>query len=45
MFTPVYSRASSAYRRVGADTAVPGADSHHLVHLLFVVLHLQLNEL
>ena len=35
MFTPVYSRASSAYRRVGADTAVPGADSHHLVHLLF----------
>lgn len=35
MFTPVHSRASSAYRRVGADTAVPGADSHHLVHLLF----------
>lgn len=35
MFTPVHSRASSAYRRVGADTVVPGADSHHLVHLLF----------
>ena len=35
MFTPVHSRASSAYRRVGADTSVPGADSHHLVHLLF----------
>ena len=35
MFTPVHSRASSAYRRVGADTAVPGADSHPLVHLLF----------
>jgi flagellar protein FliS len=35
MFTPVQSRASSAYRRVGADTVVPAADSHHLVHLLF----------
>ena len=35
MFTPVHSRASSAYRRVGADTSVPGADSHQLVHLLF----------
>jgi len=35
MFTPVHSRASSTYRRVAADTVVPAADSHHLVHLLF----------
>ena len=35
MFTPAAYRASSAYKRVGVDTAVPGADSHRLVHLLF----------
>ena len=35
MFTPSAYRASSAYKRVGADTAVPGADSHRLVQMLF----------
>ena len=35
MFTPAAYRASSAYKRVGVDTAVPGADSHRLVQMLF----------
>lgn len=35
MFTPSAYRASSAYKRVGVDTAVPGADSHRLVQMLF----------
>ena len=35
MFTPVQTRASSAYRRVSADTSVVAADAHQLVTLLF----------
>lgn len=35
MFTPAYARASSAYKRVGAETSVQNANPHHLVHLLF----------
>ena len=35
MFTPSAYRASSAYKRVGIDTAVPGADAHRLVQMLF----------
>jgi flagellar protein FliS len=35
MFTPSAYRASSAYKRVGVDTTVPGADSHRLVQMLF----------
>ena len=35
MFTPAHIRSASAYKRVGADTIVPNADPHRLVHLLF----------
>lgn len=35
MFTPVGTRAASAYRRVDVETSVNGADPHHLVNLLF----------
>lgn len=35
MFTPTFARASTAYKRVGAETSVQNANPHHLVHLLF----------
>lgn len=35
MFTPVSTRAASAYQRVGVETSVHGADPHQLVVLLF----------
>lgn len=38
MFTSVKSRAAAAYRSVGTETSVQGADPHHLVGLLFDAL-------
>lgn len=38
MFTPVSTRAASAYKRVGVETAVDGASPHHLIRLLFDAL-------
>lgn len=38
MFTSVNARAASAYRRVGAETQVQGANPHQLVGLLFDAL-------
>jgi hypothetical protein len=35
MFTPVSTRAASAYQRVGVETSINGADPHQLVVLLF----------
>jgi flagellar protein FliS len=35
MFTPVSARAATAYRQVGVETSIGGADSHQLVVLLF----------
>ena len=35
MFTSVSTRAASAYRKVGVETAVDQADPHHLVDMLF----------
>ncbi len=35
MYTPTYARASTAYKRVGAETSVQNANPHQLVHLLF----------
>lgn len=35
MFTSVTTRAASAYKRVGIETSVDGADSHQLINLLF----------
>jgi len=35
MFTPVSTRAASAYQRVGVETSITGADPHQLVVLLF----------
>lgn len=35
MFTPAHARATSAYKRVSAETSVQNADPHRLVHLLF----------
>ena len=38
MFTPVSARASSAYKRVGAQTSVEGASPHQVICLLFEAL-------
>jgi flagellar protein FliS len=38
MFTPVSTRAASAYKRVSVETSVDGASSHHLISLLFDAL-------
>lgn len=38
MFTPVSTRAASAYKRVGVETAVASANPHQLVNLLFDAL-------
>lgn len=38
MFTPVSTRAASAYKRVGIETSVHAADPHELVNLLFNAL-------
>jgi flagellar protein FliS len=38
MFTPASARAASAYKTVGLETSVNGADSHGLVSLLFTAL-------
>ncbi|MDP3254089.1 MAG: flagellar export chaperone FliS [Hydrogenophaga sp.] len=44
MFTSVSTRASSAYKRVAAETGVQGADAHQLVGLLFDALVQTLNQ-
>ncbi len=44
MFTSVNTRASSAYKRVAAETGVQGADAHQLVGLLFDALLQALNQ-
>lgn len=38
MFTPVSARASSAYKRVGAQTSIEGASPHQVICLLFEAL-------
>lgn len=38
MFTPVSTRAASAYKRVSVETSVDGASAHHLISLLFDAL-------
>ncbi len=38
MFTPVSTRAASAYKKVGIETSVDGANPHQLVRLLFDAL-------
>ncbi|MEA3393318.1 MAG: flagellar export chaperone FliS [Pseudomonadota bacterium] len=38
MFTPVSTRAASAYKRVSVETSVDGASPHELVNLLFDAL-------
>ena len=38
MFTPVSTRAASAYKRVSVETSVDGASSHQLISLLFDAL-------
>lgn len=38
MFTPVSTRAASAYKRVSVETSVDGASPHQLVKLLFDAL-------
>lgn len=38
MFTPARARAASAYKSVGIETSVNGADPHGLVSLLFTAL-------
>jgi flagellar protein FliS len=38
MFTPVNMRSANAYRTVGVETAVTGADPHQLVSLLYEAL-------
>lgn len=38
MFTSVNSRSANAYRSVGVETAVAGADPHQLVGLLYQAL-------
>ena len=43
MFTPASTRASSAYKNVGLETSVNGADPHGLVGLLFTALLQTLN--
>ncbi len=43
MFTPARARAASAYKSVGLETSVNGADPHALVNLLFTALLQSLN--
>ncbi len=38
MFTPVSTRSASAYKRVGLETSVEGANPHQLINLLFDAL-------
>lgn len=38
MFTSISSRAASAYKRVGVQTSVEGANPHQLVNMLFDAL-------
>lgn len=38
MFTPVNMRSANAYRAVGVETSVSGADPHQLINLLFDAL-------
>lgn len=38
MFIPVHARAASAYKSVGIETLVSGADGHQLTQLLFKAL-------
>lgn len=38
MFTPVSTRSASAYKRVGIETSVEGANPHQLINLLFDAL-------
>lgn len=38
MFTPVSTRAASAYKRVSVETSVDGASAHQLISLLFNAL-------
>lgn len=44
MFTPVNMRSANAYRTVGVETAVTGADSHQLVAMLYEALLLSLTK-
>lgn len=44
MFTPVNMRSANAYRTVGVETAVAGADSHQLVTMLYEALLLSLSK-
>ena len=43
MFTPASARAASAYKNVGLETSLNGADAHGLVNLLFAALIQSLN--
>ncbi len=43
MFTPVSSRAASAYRQVGVESGVDGASPHMLIKMLFDGLTQSLN--
>lgn len=44
MYTPVSTRAASAYKTVAVQTGVQGADSHQLIDMLFDGLLQTLNE-
>ena len=44
MFTPIYARASAAYKMVGAETSVQSATPHYLVYLLFTDLLENINQ-
>ena len=44
MFTPVNMRSANAYRTVGVETAVTGADPHQLVAMLYEALLLSLSK-
>lgn len=44
MFTPVHMRSANAYRAVGVETLVAGADAHQLVTLLYEALVQALNS-
>lgn len=38
MFTPVHMRSANAYRTVGIETSVDGADAHQLIEMLYDAL-------
>ena len=44
MYTPVSSRAANAYRQVGVQSGVDGANPHQLIQMLFDGLLQSLNE-